>query len=131
GLGFAQGKTMLFRRDIVERGGGIGALGGELAEDAAATKLVRGQGLNVHLVENPFEQPLGSRSAAEVWSRQVRWARLRRVSFPRFYLAELLAGGALPISAGAYAATRLIPDTAAIVALLLVVWYGAEAVLAR
>src|SRR5258707_10813766 len=72
GFGFAQGKTMLFRRDLVERGGGIAALGAEPAEDAAATKLIRGQGLNVHLVDNPFEQPLGRRSAAEGWSRQLR-----------------------------------------------------------
>ncbi len=131
GFGFAQGKTMLFRRDLVERGGGIRALAAELAEDAAATKLVRRQGLNVNLVENPFEQPLGRRSAAEIWSRQVRWARLRRVSFPRFYLAELIAGSALPIIAGAYAASRLELGIAAIIALLLVVWFGAEALLAR
>ena len=44
GYGFAQGKTMLWRRDILERGGGIEALGAEIAEDAAATKLVRGAG---------------------------------------------------------------------------------------
>jgi len=125
GFGFAQGKTMLFRRDLVERGGGIAALGAEPAEDAAATKLIRGQGLNVHLVDNPFEQPLGRRSAAEVWSRQLRWARLRRVTFPRFFLAELIAGGTLPIIAGAYAASQLGLDVAAVVALLLVTWFGA------
>ncbi len=38
GLGFAQGKSMLWRRDILEAAGGIEALGAELAEDAAATK---------------------------------------------------------------------------------------------
>ena len=41
GLGFAQGKTMLWRRDILDEAGGIRALGVELAEDAASTKLVR------------------------------------------------------------------------------------------
>ncbi len=44
GLGFAQGKSMLWRRDIMEAGGGIRALGAEIAEDAASTKLVRRQG---------------------------------------------------------------------------------------
>jgi ceramide glucosyltransferase len=122
---------MLFRRALVERGGGISALGAEPAEDAAATKLVRRQGLNVHLVDNPFEQPLGRRSAAEVWSRQLRWARLRRVTFPPFVAAELISGGALPILACTYAAARLGLDAVAILALLLVIWYGAEAVLAR
>jgi ceramide glucosyltransferase len=131
GLGFAQGKTMLFRRELIERGGGIGALGADLAEDAAATKLVRGQGLNVHLVDNPFEQPLGRRSAAEVWSRQLRWARLRRVSFPRFFLAELISGSVLPIIAGTYAAARLDVGAGMVLAILLVIWLGAEAALAR
>ena len=42
-LGFAQGKTMLWRQDILERGGGIGALAAEVAEDAAATKLQRSE----------------------------------------------------------------------------------------
>ena len=53
GMGFAQGKTMLWRRDILEAGGGIRALGAELAEDAAATKLVRNMGLCVRLVDAP------------------------------------------------------------------------------
>src|SRR5215472_8405158 len=57
GNGFAQGKTMLWRRVDLEAGGGISALGGEVAEDAAATKLVRGLGLEVHLVDAPFAQP--------------------------------------------------------------------------
>src|SRR5262250_1134543 len=33
-LGFAQGKSMLWRREVLERSGGIEALGAELAEDA-------------------------------------------------------------------------------------------------
>ena len=39
GYGFAQGKTMLYRRDVIEAAGGIEALGVEIAEDAASTKL--------------------------------------------------------------------------------------------
>jgi ceramide glucosyltransferase len=35
----------------------------------------------VRLVDRPFPQPLGYRSAADVWRRQLRWARLRRASF--------------------------------------------------
>jgi len=59
GLGFAQGKAMLWRRDILEAAGGIKALADELAEDAAATKIVRAQNLRVRLVTAPFPQPLG------------------------------------------------------------------------
>src|SRR5690606_15027840 len=95
GFGFAQGKTMLWRRADLDRAGGIGALAGEVAEDAAATKLVRHAGRRVHLVDAPFGQPLGRRRLREVWHRQLRWARLRRASFPWYFLPEILSG-ALP-----------------------------------
>ena len=51
GYGFAQGKTMLWRREMLEAGGGIEALGAEIAEDAAATKLIHAQGFSAHLVD--------------------------------------------------------------------------------
>jgi ceramide glucosyltransferase len=54
GMGFAQGKTMLWRRTELERAGGISTLASELAEDAAATKVVRQAGLRVRLVDAPF-----------------------------------------------------------------------------
>jgi hypothetical protein len=61
GFGFAQGKNMLFRRDILEEIGGVRALGEDVAEDAATTKLVRGIGKSVHVMGSPFEQPLARR----------------------------------------------------------------------
>jgi ceramide glucosyltransferase len=132
GWGFAQGKAMLLRRDIVDRAGGIRALAAETAEDAATTKLVRAAGLRVQLVDIPFEQPLGRRRAVEVWTRQLRWARLRRVSFPLLFLPELLVGSALPAAALAVAASGYGPAVAAAaIVLLLAVWFGAEAALAR
>src|SRR5262249_43698111 len=99
GLGFAQGKSMLWRRELLERGGGIEALGRELAEAAASTKLVRAMGLRVRLVDRPFEQPLGVRTASEVWNRQLRWARLRRASFKAFFVPEILTGAVFPLAA--------------------------------
>ncbi len=45
GIGFAHGKNMLWRRDVLERAGGIRALASEPAEDAAGTKVVRAQNL--------------------------------------------------------------------------------------
>ena len=84
GFGFAQGKTMLWRRRTLDEAGGIEALASEIAEDAAATKIVRRAGLSPHLVDHPFPQPLGRRTLREVWRRQVRWARLRRLLRPTF-----------------------------------------------
>lgn len=97
GLGFAQGKSMLWNKPMLDANGGIQALAAEIAEDAAATKLVNSLDLRVNLVASPFEQPLGQRSFAEIWSRQTRWARLRRVTFPLFFAPEILTGAAMPL----------------------------------
>lgn len=105
GLGFAQGKSMLWHKPFLEEHGGICALAGEIAEDAASTKLVRNSGRKVHLVSSPFEQPLGARSAGEIWSRQARWARLRRVTFPGYFAPEILTGALAPLLIALAAAT--------------------------
>lgn len=131
GFGFAQGKNMLFRGDVLDAIGGIRALGEEVAEDAATTKLVRGIGRKVHLMGSPFEQPLASRRAGDVWARQLRWARLRRITFPLLFVPELLTGCFFPLVAGVYAAAALEENVGLIGALLLATWFGAEAVLAR
>jgi ceramide glucosyltransferase len=128
GIGFAQGKSMLYRRSQIEKAGGLKLLATEPAEDAATTKLMRALGLRVRLVDAPFEQPLGRRTVREVWSRQLRWARLRHASFKRYYALELLSGGLVPLIAAAcvLAATGLpLGGLIAIAA----VWYGAEAML--
>jgi ceramide glucosyltransferase len=97
GFGFAQGKSMLWFKPLLDGNGGIEALAAEIAEDAAATKLVNRLGYKVHLVSSPFDQPLGSRSRHDVWSRQARWARLRRVTFPLFFTPEILLGALPPL----------------------------------
>jgi ceramide glucosyltransferase len=130
GNGFAQGKTMLWRRRDLEAAGAIRALGVDLAEDAAATKVVRALGLEVHLVDAPFAQPLGRRALGEVWRRQTRWARLRHASFPRLFCPEILSGVFPPALALAFAAATLGWPVAASVGGFAAVWYGAEVVLA-
>jgi len=131
GLGFAQGKSMLLKRGVIARGGGVRALGAEIAEDAALTKLLHAQGLKVHLVDDPFEQPLGRRSAAEIWARQRRWSRLRRLTFPLLFLPELLAGGFFPLLAALVFAAGADLNPAAVAVPFLGLWFGAEAALAR
>jgi ceramide glucosyltransferase len=130
GYGFAQGKTMLWRKEILEKGGGIEALGAEIAEDAAATKLVRAQGLNAHLVDRPFQQPLGRRRLKDVWARQLRWARLRRATFPLCFAPEILTTSLLTLAAAGLAAPVLGVSAALAVAVAAVFWYGSEALLA-
>jgi ceramide glucosyltransferase len=130
GFGFAQGKTMLWRRADLERAGGIEVLGKEVAEDAASTKVVRGAGLKVRLVDRPLAQPLGRRSAAEVWNRQVRWARLRRASFIFYFLPEILSGGVLPMIAAAIVADAVGLPPVLSAAIFGALWYGGEMLLA-
>jgi ceramide glucosyltransferase len=130
GFGFAQGKTMLWRRDVLEAGGGIEALGVEIAEDAAATKLLHRANLRAHLVNQPFQQPLGERSWRDVWGRQARWARLRRATFALYFAPELITSSLFPIAAAGFAAPEVGLQPAAAVALAAFLWYGAEAALA-
>jgi ceramide glucosyltransferase len=97
GLGFAQGKSMLYRRSQIDA---------------------------------PFEQPLGYRSAGEVWARQLRWAKLRQASFRQYYALEILSGSLGPLTAAACVVAALGLPLGSVVALA-VIWYGAEAALAR
>jgi len=130
GRGFAQGKTMLWRRTDLEHAGGIEALAKEVAEDAAATKIVRGAGLKVRLIDLPLAQPLGYRTASEVWNRQLRWARLRRASFFIYFVPEIFSGGVLPMIAVAIVAHAFGWPAALCTVAFGVLWYGAEMTLA-
>src|SRR5271166_5329950 len=130
GYGFAQGKTMLWRREIMEAGGGIEALGAEIAEDAAATKLINAQNFEAHLVNEPFQQPLGARRLKDVLARQMRWARLRRVTFPMHFAPEILTTSLLMIGAAAFAAPQFGLSPWSCAALAAAFWYAAEAFLA-
>ncbi|MBN2907198.1 MAG: glycosyltransferase [Rhodobacteraceae bacterium] len=131
GLGFAQGKTLFWRRDVLEAGGGLAALGKEMAEDVAATKLVRRQGLRVRLARLPFVQPVGARTLPWVWARQLRWARIRRHGFPALFVPELLTGAAAPLVAVWAAASGAGGSAASAVLAFGALWYGAEWALAR
>jgi ceramide glucosyltransferase len=133
GGGFAQGKNVLWRRSDLESAGGLLALAREPAEDAASTKVVRGLGLKVRLADGAFVQPLGRRSAAQVWGRQIRWARLRRATFPGFFALEILSGLAAPLGCFVFAAwvLEMEPfDVLAVATAYVGVWLAAEAWLA-
>jgi ceramide glucosyltransferase len=130
GYGFVQGKSILLRRSELATVGGLRALARELAEDAAATKIARQRDRVARVVNEPFAQPLGRRSLADVWQRQLRWARMRSLSFPALYCAELPAGGLPPFVLGCgLASADALPWGG--VAALMPIWYGAEALLAH
>lgn len=130
GVGFAHGKTMLFRRDIIDQAGGITALASATAEDTAATRLVRAAGLRVRLTRTPFPQPLGRRTLAQVWRRQLRWSQLRRGDLSLIFWAEPLSFATLILTGAAFAISTWGLSSGVFLALI-VLWYGAEAILAR
>lgn len=126
GQGFAQGKTLLVYRPILDQAGGFPALGWRLAEDATATQLIRGLGLRVALTRRPFAQPIGQRHLRRVWDRQLRWSRVRRDGFPLLFAAEILNGPLVPVLLALAAGLAPGPIGAA-----LGLWYLAELVLMR
>lgn len=129
GQGFAQGKVLLWQREMLEAAGGLAALGNNMAEDVAATKITRAAGRRVSVVSRPFDQPLGHRTFKQVWARQVRWAKVRKDGFPIIFAGELLTGGFLPLLAlGGLTALGAIPVVVAGAAVF--VWYGAQWVVA-
>ena len=130
GTAFAQGKTMFWRRQYLDEGGSIEALAAEPAEDAASTKLIRAAGRKVRLVVHPFPQPLGRRPVRDVWRRQMRWARLRRSSFPLVYAPEALSGGFFPLTGAAVLVAMGALPIGWFIGLV-IAWYGAELLLAR
>ena len=130
GFGFAQGKSMLWHKPMLDAVGGIEALGEEIAEDAAATKLVNRLGRKVHLVAGPFEQPLGRRRLEEIWSRQGRWARMRRETFPAILVPEAQLGVLPPLLFGVPAAAAADVSLTATIAAIAVAVYLPELALA-
>ena len=96
---------MFYRRSDIEAAGGLRALAAEAAEDAASTKIMRASG-PPRAAWSMRRSSSRSASAArgDVWDRQVRWARLRRDSFPALLLLEIASGAVLPLVAAAFIA---------------------------
>lgn len=128
GFGFAQGKNLMFKRADLEQGG-FEAMAREPAEDAAATKLIRSKGGRVRLASPPFAQLLGPRSLQQVWSRHLRWARLRRTTFPLLYAPEIFSGPACALIAALVLAHYFDVSLSLCAAVFLTLWYLPEFVL--
>ena len=128
GMGFAQGKTLFYRKADLDRSS-MRDLASDPAEDAATTKMVRRLGLRVRLAP-PSPQPLGRRAFTEVWGRQLRWARLRRATFLAEYLPEIISGSAIPAAIAGFAAASFGVSVPGVVAAYLLIWWGSEMAMA-
>ncbi|TCT05596.1 glycosyltransferase family 21 protein [Aquabacter spiritensis] len=130
GGGFAHGKLLAFRRSFLDAHGGIEGFYRETAEDAAITKLVRSAGLGVRLCRRPIAQPLGPRGAIEVWNRTLRWALVRRRTYPLVFAAEVFLPVFAALAAALVAAESLSWPLLPAGLGLLALWYGTETALA-
>ena len=131
GIAFAQGKNMMWRKEVLDRAGGIRALASDIAEDAASTKVIRSQGMDIHLVDMPFEQPLGYRKAKEVYDRHARWARLRKATFPLFFIPEVMNGSFVAAATGAYSSMYYGYDPILAIIMIVFLLHASELILAK
>ena len=129
GLGFGLGKIMLFRRSDLARAGGFDRLKWAVGEDMALARAMRGLGLRTILADRECDHPLGYRSLADVWQRQLRWMTIWRVQLPAAFVFDLL-GSALPTACAGAVAAHLagLAPTSVFVATL-VGWCALESIL--
>lgn len=130
GFGFAQGKTLAFRKADLDAGA-FEAMDEEPAEDAAATKWARNSGRKVRLVTPAFPQPLGARTLHAVWSRHLRWARLRRATFPLLFAPEIFSSAVLPFAAVTAAALLSGENALPWIGAYALAWHGVDFAAAR
>ena len=104
------GKSMMFRREAMERVGGLAALSPYLAEDFMAGELFRKAGYPISISPYVVSQVIGSPRLGEFWRRHVRWGRIRKVHAPLLFLVEPFFTN-LPVGAAFFslAAAHLTP----------------------
>ena len=84
------GKSMLFRKSVADRFGGLEALANYLAEDYMLGEKMAELGLRVALAHAPIEQFVGRHSFQSFWQRHLRWGRIRKAHAPLAFFIEPL-----------------------------------------
>jgi ceramide glucosyltransferase len=86
----AIGKSMLFTRTALDRAGGFAGVRNVLAEDYILGQRFEAAGYRVALCNELVRTVNAQRGLKQFWSRQVRWAQMRRHLRLDAYLVELL-----------------------------------------
>ena len=124
------GKSMLFRKSILERTGGLRALEVHIAEDYAAGRKLHQLGFRVQVSRDPIRQYIGPYSFQNFWSRHIRWGRLRKMQTPAGFTIEPLFNSILSGALGAYAASSLFHvNPLAFLACHLAAWFTCDLLL--
>ena len=128
GLDIGYGKVMLVRRADFDRIEALRLMAPHFGDDHALAKGLAAIGLRTIFAEAPVWQPLGRRSWADVWDRQLRWMVIRREQEPLAFLAEPLSTGAFAAAMAALAAPALGLPALAAVGFTALAWILSEAV---
>lgn len=84
-LRFCMGATMAVRRDVLERIGGLEALGPYLADDHVLGELVAKIGRDVTLCPYTVKTSVLETDVRDLWDHELRWARTKRAQAPAGY----------------------------------------------
>lgn len=104
-LTYCFGATMAVRRDVLERAGGLQTLAGHLGDDYHLGQLVVKAGRRVVLSRFVVRTGVHETRLADLWKRELRWARTILAARPAGYAGSILTY-ALPLCA-VYAALSL------------------------
>ncbi len=88
GVPLVMGKSMLFRRRVAHRFGGLLALSPFIAEDFWMGRNMKALGLRVALMREPIHHHIGAYTFKNFWDRHVRWGRIRKGQAPFAFLIE-------------------------------------------
>lgn len=86
------GKTMLFRKSVAERFGGLRFLGKYLAEDFMAGEEFLKLGLKIKMISCPTVQIIGRQKLHDFWYRHVRWGRIHKAHSPMAFILTPFLG---------------------------------------
>jgi ceramide glucosyltransferase len=118
-LTYCFGATMAVRRDVLERAGGLAALGDHLGDDYLLGQAVVRAGYRVELASYIVQTAVDDLAFGSIWRRELRWARTISAVRPAGFAASGITH-ALPFSL-AFAAVSRTPvslGTAALAAVL-------------
>ena len=105
GFGFplVVGKSMFFRKETLERFGGLNTMANYIAEDYMTGQAMRRLGLRVEMMDEPVVQNIGRHSFRDFWMRHIRWGRIRKSHAPFGFLFEPVMSLWLSAVIGAWA----------------------------
>ena len=96
---YMTGKSLLFRRDYLDRMGGLEILRNHLAEDMVIGEKFREQGLPTALARVPVTQVIGAPTLSQFWARHVRWGLIRKAHAPLAFVLEIFLTNAFVAAA--------------------------------